>query len=319
MKTLFEKYMGAAAFFHRPEDGNGAAGAAAPAEAPSVSTPAAPASVPHGSDAPASGEGVAGVTESSDEFSSFGDNDYDEIDLGAEVSPSPEAEPKPAAPPPPASPAPAPAAAPAKQAGEEPKAAAPTGEGAKPVSPPSTVDALMQSIESNAPALQEWLAKNAYALSKEEQDAFEINAVEEVPKLMARVAVANMKSTMAMIKNVVPQLIQAEVNKLSATKERQTEAINEFYSSNPHLNAKDHGALVTKWANAFRAANPKASRKEAIEYVGRAVSFEAGVAPGTPAPQRAAPFAPARPGARQAPTPPPTPHPFEMLGMDIDE
>ncbi len=299
--------------FFSPEGGDGS-GAPAPA-APAVGAPSGDSAPPSGG----SDQG-SGVANSADDFAGFdgaGDDDgLDSIDLGTETSPSPDTPPAaPAAAP--ATPAPAVPAAPAAPAA--PAVAAPS-EGTPSAPVPSELETMVQSVDANAPALIEWLAQNAFQLSKEEAEAFELDAVANVPKLMARVAVNNMKSTMNIVKNLVPKLIAQEVEKLTAGKEKAKEAIGEFYSSHPHLNEKDHGALVTKWANAFRAANPKASRKEAIDYVGRAVSFEAGVAPGTPAARAAAPFAPARPGARmpQATVQEGT-SPFAALGMDLDE
>ncbi len=114
-------------------------------------------------------------------------------------------------------------------------------------------------------------------------------------------------------------MMAQEVERISGTRAKAEEALGEFYSANPHLNAKDHGATVDRWAKAFRAANPKASRQEAIAYVGRAVSFEHNLVPGAPAaPKAAAPFAPARPGGRQ-PTQIAEVDPFAGLDQDFDE
>lgn len=311
MKSLFEKYMGSSAFlWNVPGDGG------APSPTPGASSTPAPST-------PSAGATDDGASNSSgDEFSSFGSEDLDSIDLGPDsgLGQDPPVVPQPA----PVVPTPAPAvpAAPATAAPVAPVVPPPAPTPQTASAPPgSALETLVQNVDANSPALVDWLAQNAFALSKEDADAFELDAVATVPKLMARVAVNNMKSTMNIIKNLVPQLINQEVERLTGTKAKASEAINEFYTSNPHLNEKDHGALVNQWANAFRAANPKASRKEAIEYVGRAVSLQAGITPGTPlAAPRAAPFAPARPGARPVVTnTEATDTPFAGLGEAFDD
>lgn len=304
--NFFNRYMGSAAFAHNVPGESGST------PAPSGGAP------PSGTPAP-SGDTAVVSPEGGDQFSSFGDDDLDSIDLGTGTDPSPEPAPAvtPAAP---AKPAPA-VAAPAKpEAAPVVPAPAPAPKEAS-APPPSELDSLVQSLDGNAAALTDWLSQNAFALTKEEADAFELDAVASVPKLMARVAVNSMKSTMNIVKNLVPQMIAKEVAKITSTQTKAKEAIGEFYSSNPHLNEKDHGELVTKWANAYRAANPKASRKDAIDYVGRAVSFEAGIAPGTKvaAVVAPAPFQPARPGGRQPIATTTEVNPFAGLGSDHDE
>lgn len=311
--NFFDKYASPASFVRSPADEGGGA------PAPAGGSPDAPST---GASESASDSGATNTTstDSGDDFSGFDSagDDFESVEIveaGASPSPEPAAPAKPQAPVTP--PAPAPAAAPVVQPAAQAPAAAPVPK--EQASPPSELDTLVQSVDANQPALVDWLAKSVFTLTKEEAEAFELDAVGNVPKLMARVAVNNMKSTMNTIKSIVPQMIAAEVAKITSTQSKAKEAIGEFYSANPHLNEKDHGSLVTKWANAYRIANPQASRKEAIEYVGKAVSFEAGVVPGqTPAP-RAVPFAPARPGAKQPTVTNAEPNPFEHLGADFDE
>lgn len=312
--NFFDKYASPASFVRCPADEGG--GAPAPADVSSSTLPAA--SAPESPSE--TGATNTSAAEGSDDFSGFDSagDDFESVEIveaGASPSPEPAAPAKPQAPV--APPAPAPAAAPVVQPAAQVPAAAPVPK--EQASPPSELDTLVQSVDANQPALVDWLAKNAFALTKEEAEAFELDAVGNVPKLMARVAVNNMKSTMNTIKSIVPQMIAAEVAKITSTQSKAKEAIGEFYSANPHLNEKDHGSLVTKWANAYRLANPQASRKEAIEYVGKAVSFEAGVVPGQAPAPRAVPFAPARPGAKQPTVTNAEPNPFELLGGDFDD
>jgi hypothetical protein len=124
-----------------------------------------------------------------------------------------------------------------------------------------------------------------------------------IPKLMGRVYTNAIQATTHLIKNFVPDMVNSGVMSQQQRTARATEALSEFYAANPHLNAQQHAASVDKWARAFRAANPQASRKDAIAFVGRAVSAEHGLAPGPNGTQRAQPFTPARPGGRAPPAP----------------
>jgi hypothetical protein len=167
-----------------------------------------------------------------------------------------------------------------------------------------------------------WASQNLFALSKEEQEALETDAVGAIPKLMGRVYSLSLQATANLIKSFVPDMINQGVQSTNARNAKANEALNEFYAANQHLNPQQHGALVDKWAKAFRAANPTASRADAIKFVGNAVSSELGIqaAPGGngAAPRRAAPFAPARPGTRVQ-QPAPQHDPYEGMDMEYDQ
>lgn len=316
MNRFLDRWMNSASFAPPDVPGAGGAAPAAPSPAPASGgdTPApqpsgSPSSTPAGTD-----------TSTNDDFSGFesAGDDFDSVDLGADSESSQEPAVVPATPavvpPTPAAPAPVVAATPPVVAATPPKVDA---------SPPSEVDTLLSSLSENAPALTTWLEQNAYKLTKEETDAFELDAVGQIPKLMARVQVASMKATVNLIKNLVPKLIDSQVEKTSGVKEKSKAALSEFYSTNSDLNEKDHAALVNKWAGAFRAQNPTASRQEAIKFVGQAIRTELGLAPlvpGTPAKAgRPQPFSPARPGARQPVAQTVEENPFGGLGIDLEE
>lgn len=307
IKSLTERWMNSAAF--------------APEGSPASGAPATP--VGEGASGEAhvgtpSGDGSGG-----DEFSSFGESDdFDSVELeaGSDPSQAPEVDPAAAVETPAVAPAATPPVAP-KAAAEVPPAAAPVPAAPKgPDSPSSAVDELVGNLETNGPALQTWLEQNSFKLTKEEADAFELDAVGQIPKMMAKVQVASMKMTLNMLKNLVPSMIDKQTALVSGKQTKAKEALNEFYTSNSDLNEKDHGALVTKWANAFRAQNPSAPRGDAIKFVANAIRTELGLAaPAAGAAPRVAPFAPARPGARQPTMTKPVENPFSALGMDLDE
>lgn len=299
-----------------------APGAAAPAASPPAATPSpAPAPSSDSGGAPAPSTPAA---ESASSFSEMGFDDFESVEIPEAppaASPAPAAA-DPAAPatptPAPAAPAADPAAAPAEPT-QSPAAPAST-----PASPVSELDSLLQTIEGDsAKQLVDHLAATAFKLSKEDADALELDAVNVIPRLMAKVQVMAMKNTLNMMKTLLPKLISSQVETTTAKASRAQEAMAEFYATNKDLNPQAHAAAVSRWASAFRAQNPKASRAEAIKFVGNAIRAELGMPPlaagGAPsAPARPAPFAPARGGAGAQVVVPETENAFAGLGMDFD-
>jgi hypothetical protein len=157
----------------------------------------------------------------------------------------------------------------------------------------------LEGFKTNQKELSEWASQNLFALSKEDAEALDSDVVAQIPKLMGRVYTAAIQASTNLIKNFVPEMINSGVMGQQQRTARAAEALSQFYSANPHLNAQAHGASVDKWARAFRAANPTASRQDAIAFVGRAVSAEHNLAPGVSnGSGRPQPFTPARPGGR---------------------
>jgi hypothetical protein len=221
------------------------------------------------------------------------DDDLDAIDLGVQEPPTGDETGEVPAPQPGEPKAPA-TAAPAAPQGQP--QAAPAQPGTQ-QGPRSQLEFALDGFKSNYNELSSWASQNLFALSKEDHDALENSPADIIPKLMGRVYTSSLQAATNLIKNFVPEMVSQGSAQQSARAARATEALNEFYQTNPHLNAQAHGQAVDKWARFFRGANPRATRQEAIAFVGRAVSAEFGVAPGTGG-RKAAPFAPARPGAR---------------------
>ena len=289
----------------------GAASGGAPAPAPTsppgeagagaVSTPQQiPSSIQEDTSAPSTGQEFEGM-----------EDDFDSIDLG--LPPTDDGSGGRQAPQAPTAQQPA---TPAAQAA--PQVAAPQGQQAGNVSSAqrSQLDTALEGFKSNYADLATWASQNLFALSKEDAEGLETNPVEMIPKLMGRIYVSSLQAATNLIKNFVPEMVQSGVGTQQQRAAKAADALNEFYASNPHLNAQTHGAAVDKWARAFRAANPQASRSEAIAFVGRAVSAEFGSA-GMPA-QRAAPFAPARPGATAPRVPQGAHDPYAGMEDDLD-
>ena len=288
----------------------GAASGGSPAPAPTSppgeagagaeSTPQQiPSSIQEDTSAPSTGQEFEGM-----------EDDFDSIDLG--LPPTDDGSGGRQAPQAPTAQQPA---TPAAQAA--PQVAAPQGQQAGNVSSAqrSQLDTALEGFKSNYADLATWASQNLFALSKEDAEGLETNPVEMIPKLMGRIYVSSLQAATNLIKNFVPEMVQSGVGTQQQRAAKAADALNEFYASNPHLNAQTHGAAVDKWARAFRAANPQASRSEAIAFVGRAVSAEFG---GSLPAQRAAPFAPARPGATAPRVPQGAHDPYAGMEDDLD-
>lgn len=300
--------------------GSGGGGSAPAPGSPPAASPEGGAASSGSSSGTSDAGGSSTPAPASDQFAGLDglDDDFDSIDLGdVSTGDGPgAATPDPAAP----------TAQPVKPAAEQPAPAAQADPAAAPAPAPakdgtsasqSPLEQALEGFKANNAALSDWAAQNLFALSKEDAEALETDAVAMIPKLMGRLYAQVLPAAANLIRNFVPNMVQEGVQSHTATTTRSQEALNEFYSTNAHLNAKDHGAAVTKWAKAFRAANPKATRKEAIDYVGRAVSFEFGINPGAPKPAAPQSFAPAHSGAR-TPAPRSANDPYAGMEDDLD-
>lgn len=332
----------AASYFNLDDGTSGApvGGGSAPAggsstpmsSSPSASSSAPATSTPNGSSGVANLPGggsaapnAAPSASSADPFAGLDNDDWgtEEIEIvDAATGTEPGAPPQPGA-----QPAPAAAAPPADGNQPPPPAVSPVA--APAASPPanagsgrSPLDEAIEGFKANQAALTDWAAGEIFKLTPEEQTALDTDAQSMIPKLMSRTYVQGLIAAKNLIKNFVPQMIASEVERITTTTKRSSEALDQFYGAHKELDRTQHQPVVDKWLKSFRAANPKASRQEAIDFVGRAVKIELGIANGAPAASsapRAAPFAPARQGGR-APATNSQPHdPYAGLDFDFGE
>jgi hypothetical protein len=281
----------------------------------------APQAVPEG--------GVPGSPSSSDagdadnDFdSAFGgmDDDLDSIEIGEEPSTGTV---------PGATPAPVPGATPPERAPAaatppvSPQQPAPTATTPPvPSAPQSKREELNEAItgfKTGFDDLAKWATTELFTLPQETLDALATDAASVIPNLMAQTYTRSIMASLNFIKTYVPDMIAQEHARLGAAEKRTSEAANEFYSSWPDLNPKDHGAAMAQTAKVFRQLNPQATRKEAIDFVGRHLMTQFGITPTAQgaAPRRALPFQPARPGGHTPPVTPPK-DPYAGLDQDFD-
>lgn len=194
----------------------------------------------------------------------------------------------------------------------------------QPLSPQQQLTQLLQ----NRDVLVGELASKRFQLSQKDQEAMETNALEHIPKLLARTYFDAFTSTMNYMNQQVPQMIQSALNEAKLDQDAETS----FYNAWPGLDRGKHGADVLAYANAFRQMNPRASLEEAVKFVGAAVATKHGVANANVRPtasgqnasrgngaRRGAPFAPGM-GSRAAPQGQQQVEqsPFEGLGLVFD-
>lgn len=216
----------------------------------------------------------------------------------ATPTPAPSATPSaaPAAVTPDATPAAAPAATPAPAASgpapvvtatptpAQPAAAAPAA--AQPAQPEPTAGA-PQTLEQVREKHISDLAEKVFVLDQKELDEWDLDKG-KMAKGLSRLAAQVTMVTMENVIHSVAQQFPGWLQNYTRTQTTQDEIKNEFVSAFPGL--KDHLDKVEPIAIAYRAANPKATRQDAIRAVGEIVHSTYSI----PKPMAAAPSAPAR-------------------------
>lgn len=209
----------------------------------------------------------------------------------------------------------------------------PTGEGAaQRIYSPAE---LAQALGQNKSTMIEALAQQKFALSPEEIQSLEVDAVGVLPKIMARVYFEATVNGLQQIANMVPRMVEHVAN----TRIAESDSERAFFDAWPNIDARnaEQVKVVTQLSNSFRQMNPRASMEDAIKYVGQAATAflglqapqrnsNGGQAPrgnngGTPPRRTNPPFAPAGGGRAQPPAGTPTApaSPFAGMGMQFDE
>lgn len=220
--------------------------------------------------------------------------------------------------PPPAEPAPVPQAPPPVQPQvAPPAAAAPPSRQDQPV----TVDSILETMQKQeAQLLQQILP--SFQLSPEVVTELELNAKDAVPKLLAGTYMKAVDSSLKYIRQLVPDMIAAELGKVE--KARQLEG--EFLAKFPALNAS-HTKDIKAIALALRQQNPAITKDQLWHQVGTTVMVMHGLSAQAAAPvakpqQQAKPVAfqpAANGGAVVQHQPVRSAGGWDALGMDFDD
>lgn len=178
--------------------------------------------------------------------------------------------------------------------------------------PPSPADPgrMAQLLLEHEPAAIQHIADTVFKLSNEEIEALETNAVETIPKLMARAFIKAQQSTLQHLARSVPAMFEQYLK----VKTSSVAAEREFFGKWPQLNAKEHGDAVLRIATTYRQAHPSMPREQMMQEVGATVMTMLGIVPNAAKPSppmasttngvrppQSSPFAPAGAGVVAAP------------------
>jgi hypothetical protein len=176
-----------------------------------------------------------------------------------------------------------------------------------PVSPPSPPAATPGSAPSTIPTVpveptldigkweQEQISQLSQFYAIDEADAQSLQTEPELilPKLAANMHMAVTKSILASVQAMLPQMLAHHTQQMTV----EQQARNEFFTANPDLVGQEDAVLQV--GKMFRAANPTATKEQAVKVIGDMVRMSLGLpiqqAQETPPPQTPAPAVPSAP------------------------
>ena len=141
-----------------------------------------------------------------------------------------------------------------------------------------------------------------FSLSEEDAAALDEAPSKVLPKLAGQL----MYDTMMSSYNAVMAAMPSVVNRLISASNEANEAESEFFSAWPDLKGKDNQAAVGTAINAYRSANPRATREQIIANAGVMAMIQLGKDPQAAIAARNKPAeSPAASAPAAAPAPPP--------------
>lgn len=201
---------------------------------------------------------------------------------------------------PPAAPIPQPATTTAPQTGVQP---APTSPGQQGQSPPVNLAdpvQFLQSLEVNRAQLSEAVASQLYQLSAEDAEAFATDPGSVLPKLAANLHMNVLQAAVKQISAMVPHLISQHG---TLTREHD-QNMGKFYARWPDIKMDQHGGVVNRAAQMYRAMNPQTTLDQMIEDIGPMVLMMAKIAPSAARPGQQQQQPQGVPGVRPPPASP---------------
>lgn len=179
------------------------------------------------------------------------------------------------------------------------------------------LDQLLQTLAQNEGAVVQAAADNLFKLSDEDKEALETDAVAAMPQLAGKVYVKSLQAATQLVRNMVPQMMQQEMNK-----QQSLMAVEQaFFSQYPELDRWQHGADIVAVGQHFKAQNPNMPPQELLHRIATAVMGMHGIQRrGTQRkPNGQQPFRPAQSGPSHGNANPAADNPFAGLGMEFDE
>ena len=290
-----------------------------------------------GDNTPSDAAPSGGASDDLDPFGGLNEDAIDDLSSDDEGS-APDRIPSPV-PSPAAAAAPAPAAQPAAAA---PAAPAPAAAAPAPASPqtaepaPSTEpealndldpQVLLGVLQNQGEAYVENIAQTIFPMTPEQVVQMTDDPAGFYSRGAARILVESIKATLGHINRLVPAMFEAHQTRSTERATRVSEAETAFKKAWPGVPDNDEAnGLIRQFAASFRQAEPKITRDELIQKVGRAVSGYLGLpaAPAASATRRGAPAAAVRqftpaPAGVEIRQPAPEVGPFDGLAGEYDE
>ena len=174
---------------------------------------------------------------------------------------------------------------------------------------PTPEDVASQREEQRQAALAR--LKEAYKLSDQQVDDWEINSADMLPEVAAQLHMNVFEQVFNAVTQQLPQMVR-QINSMEMGQKAFSEA---FFTKWPKL--ADHAELVNKYLQAYGSVYPNATHEQLINDVGMQASVALklpidGLPPGdgaaaapaeSPKPKREVPFSPAQPGGGTASAP----------------
>ena len=221
-----------------------------------------------------------------------------------------------------------------QQADAQPAAAQPTGADSQPqqqqqpteqqqqeyglnLNSTASLDQVLATLIQNEGQIAQAVGQNLFTLSAADKEALETDAAAALPAMAGRVYVKSLQAATSLVRNMVPQMLQTEMNRQNA----MIAVEQAFFQQFPELDRWQHGHDIIAVGQALQAQNPQMPPQELLQRTAQAVMGMHGI-------QRRAQqrrgngqtaFRPAPSGPVGTPTSLASEMPYAGLGMDFED
>jgi hypothetical protein len=180
----------------------------------------------------------------------------------------------------------------------------------------ASVDQVLHALMANEGQIAQVVGQNLFKLSDADKEALETDAAAALPVMAGRVYVKSLQAATSLVRNMVPQMLQTEMNRQNA----MIAVEQAFFQQFPELDRWQHGQDIVAVGQALQAQNPGMNPRELLQRTASAVMGMHGI-------QRRArrqgngqqAFRPAPSGPVGAPTTLADEMPYAGLGMDFED
>jgi hypothetical protein len=178
-----------------------------------------------------------------------------------------------------------------------------------------TVDQILQALMQNEGQIAQAVGQNLFQLSAQDKEALETDAAAALPALAGRVYVKALQASTSLVRNVIPQMLQAEMNRQNA----MISVEQAFFQQFPELDRWQHGRDIIAVGQAMQAQNPGMHPQELLMRTAQAVMGMHGIQRRARRGNGQQPFRPAPSGPVGQQPSLAEEMPFAGLGMDFEE